>query len=161
MKYFEWSDELNTDVGTIDAQHREFGRRVNRFLDACVGDTDDSEALRETFHFLADYAAEHLELEETLMREYDYPRRDEHESQHARFRTFVKESILAMRHPALPIDFTMSVNYMLVDWFQSHIRGVDKPLTAFLHEVAKTRKPPKLVQLIQGIFGTGDGRKRH
>ena len=152
MKRFEWSDDLTTNVHTIDSQHHEFVARINRFLDVCSTQGANHEDLVKTFTFLTDYAAQHLSFEETLMGEFNYPQAKAHSEQHDHLRTFIAEALAKVDANDLSSDFTLKVNFMLVDWFQNHIRKVDRLLTDYLKAVAERDKVPKLLKLIKGVL---------
>ena len=153
MRYFNWNDDLTTGMAAIDDQHREYSKRVNAFLRECVERGGEREALSSTFTFLRQYVIEHLSTEEKLMAEYDYPQRAQHVAQHDYLRGWTDETSDGLAGHVLDTDYTLKVNYVLVEWFQKHIKTVDKRLTAFLTQLASERKLPKLMALMKSALG--------
>lgn len=152
MKSFDWQSDLDTGIELIDGQHKQYGRFANAFFRMCTKGTDPHPDLRKAFNFLHVYAREHLSTEEGLMKEYDYPEREVHVGRHDYLRKWIDDTRDHIDRDDLSKDFLMKVNYVLVDWFQEHIRKVDHRLTRYLHRVAEERKDGKLLRIIKGVF---------
>ncbi|NOY81053.1 MAG: bacteriohemerythrin [Kiritimatiellaeota bacterium] len=157
MKNFEWHDDLDTGIELIDDQHKQYGRFANAFFKLCYNDRDPRPELRKAFDFLHAYAREHLTTEEALMEEYDYPQRAAHLERHDYLRKWIDDTHERLKETKqLSGDFLMKINYVLVEWFQEHIRGMDHRLTRYLRQVAAERNDSKLLRMIKGIFSVGD-----
>ncbi len=89
---------------------------------------------------LVEWTREHFESEERMMEAHGYPRSPflEHRQQHTKFREFL-ESLAACIHdgktPALRLAFR--AQFLLLDWFISHISITDRHLERFLSERVK------------------------
>ncbi len=157
MKRFDWNETLDTGMQLIDDQHRQYARFVNAFLKACVRTDDPRQKLEQAFSFLNAYAREHLRTEEELMKEYGYPQEKAHLNQHKYLVEWIDKTHDEIQSKqGLNSDFVLKINYVLVDWFQDHIRKVDRQLTAFLTEIAESRKDNRLLRLIKDVFSSSE-----
>jgi hemerythrin len=140
MNLFIWGDELNTDIELIDRQHKEYVRRTNAFLEASMERKEKGRgSVRDTFRFLRRYIDEHFTTEEELMDEYGYPGAQRHIIQHRHFQSEVDKLVGILGRERLNLDQVLKLNYLLVDWFQRHIKQTDKHLTEFLAKQADSR----------------------
>jgi hemerythrin len=76
------------------------------------------------------YAEHHFILEETYMRELDYPHADAHLEAHNRFR----EELEAMMEtdPTMHESLQISLSDFLYKWLTLHVLGIDKKLEDFV-----------------------------
>ena len=76
------------------------------------------------------YAEHHFILEETYMRQLDYPHTDAHLEAHNRFR----EELEAMMEtdPTLHESLQISLSDFLYKWLKLHVLGIDKQLEEFV-----------------------------
>jgi len=153
MKLFAWGDDLNVDIALIDRQHREYVRRTNAFLEASMNrQTRGPASANNTFRFLRKYIDEHFTTEEELMAETSYSEEGKHVAQHRHFQGEVDRFGDAVTSGELSTDSLLRLNYLLVDWFQRHIKQVDKRLSQHLTEKARASGNGKLRDFLKGIF---------
>lgn len=76
------------------------------------------------------YAEHHFVLEETYMRQLDYPGTDAHVRAHDRFR----EELEAMldTDPSMHESLQISLSDFLYKWLKLHVLGIDKQLEDFV-----------------------------
>ena len=76
------------------------------------------------------YAEHHFVLEETYMRQLDYPHAEAHLEAHNRFR----EELQAMMEtdPTMHESLQISLSDFLYKWLKLHVLGIDKQLEAFI-----------------------------
>jgi hemerythrin len=76
------------------------------------------------------YAEHHFILEETYMRELNYPDADAHFDAHQRFR----EELEAMlgTDPTMGRTLQISLSDFLYEWLKLHVLGIDKQLENFV-----------------------------
>ncbi len=76
------------------------------------------------------YAEHHFILEETYMRELDYPHIEAHIQAHDRFR----EELAAMMEtdPTMHESLQISLSDFLYKWLKLHVLGIDKQLEDFV-----------------------------
>jgi hemerythrin len=123
----EFDPVLLTGVETIDEQHRELFRRVNRLIEASRA-RRSREEVGSLLDFLGSYVVEHFSSEEETMAGYAYPRTEAHRGEH---RQFVKE-LEALRHESLAEGPTpllvMHVTSRTTEWLREHIYRTDRLL---------------------------------
>ena len=131
-----WSDDLLTGLRIIDTQHREFFTRVEGLLTECMS-VDAEAGYPRTFEFLRSYVDKHFATEEGLMDLHAFPQAGFHKSQHRWFLTEIDRIHTEALRGGATASVQTQFNYLLIDWFRSHIRGVDVILVAYLKD-----KPP-------------------
>ena len=126
-----WRDAYKVDIPQIDGEHRALLNCINKLLrEVHDGHTD---RLEETLGFVGNYAVEHFEHEEELMRASAYPFLEEHQHEHRRFIDFygsLTREILSKPSDRLLLLF--KINLFLVDWFINHTTRTDKHLGNYL-----------------------------
>lgn len=132
----EWNEDLSVGIPSIDAQHQELFRRVDRLFAACRDGRAEAEVV-ETLRFLSAYVLEHFDDEEAAMTRSAYPDAAEHTRQHRELMSRLAE--LASRYLAEGprLDLILAVNRTLVEWLNVHIRRSDRKLAEFLRESGK------------------------
>jgi len=159
MKLFRLDKHLLTGMALIDEQHRQYGRFVNAFLKVCQTQDRVAEgSLQKAFTFLHNYAREHLHQEEALMETYDYPAREVHLERHRFFSAWIEQTASHLSAGPTSLDQLMKIHYMLIEWFQMHIRSEDRRLTDHLKAVAEERQDGHLLNLIRGVFSPAPRR---
>lgn len=84
----EWTEDLKTDILSIDIQHKELFKMTNELLEACKQGKGAKE-VDKVIAFLDKYVKTHFETEEKYMVEYNFNGYDYHKLQHD---LFVKKS---------------------------------------------------------------------
>lgn len=128
-----WSDDLNTGHGAIDGDHREIFRRIAAFQEACQRGRGKAE-LEGLFEFLGDYVLKHFGEEEALMARHRFADSPEHRELHRDFRSKFAALREEMRGGPPGIHHTIAANYLLGDWWRTHICSADKAFARFLHD---------------------------
>ena len=130
MSMFEWDDRLSVGVKSIDDQHKELVRMVNKLSDA-MAQSKGPEALGQIFDGLVRYTVTHFAHEEKLMADHAYPGALGHKKQH----TDLKAQAVALQNKAKGggTVVTMETLHFLRDWLLHHIKGDDKTFGTFLN----------------------------
>lgn len=129
----EWSDDLLTGIGIVDAQHKELFVRVQNFFNAI--DEGNMNAVSETVDYLAEYVIEHFSAEELYMIKNSYKGFLAHRDEHSKFIKSVYNSKEKIVNEGVTDELVEELKKELVDWLVNHINGVDKHLA----EVEKSR----------------------
>jgi len=128
MPLFEWTNDFSVGVKQFDEQHKKIIDAVNAFAVA-MKERRAMEVISDLFDKLEDYAANHFQAEERLMREHRYPEYDDHKSEHLYFKMRLVEyqEKLKQKNVGISIDiFTF-----LTEWIKSHFKGTDKKYSGF------------------------------
>jgi hemerythrin len=133
----EWNEDLSVGILSIDAQHQELFRRVNRLFAACAEGRAESE-VAETLRFLSAYVLEHFADEEAAMTRSTYPEAAEHTRQHRELMSRLAQLDSRYTADGPRLDLILAVNRTLVDWLNLHIRRSDRKLADFLRASGTT-----------------------
>jgi len=131
-----WDPSLAIDVPEIDDQHRALFAEVDRF-DAAVRAGVQGAEIRKLFAFLGQYAQEHFESEERLMRDAGYPRLASHALEHAEFRRRLATLLPHWESEGESIALLMAVSGFLARWLREHVATSDRAIGEYL----RTRPP--------------------
>ncbi|MDH5639015.1 MAG: bacteriohemerythrin, partial [Nitrospinota bacterium] len=108
----EWNDSFSVGIAKVDNQHKTLFRLINTLSDG-IHEQRSREVLGEALEDTIDYALEHFETEEELMREHGFPdmqtHLDEHNSMTAKLAGF-KE-----RYERGEADFSVDLLMELID----------------------------------------------
>jgi diguanylate cyclase (GGDEF)-like protein/hemerythrin-like metal-binding protein len=141
MEVFPWSPSFETDVGTVDAQHRHLVELINGLGTLLAeGGEVPAPALERTIEELRAYASYHFLEEETLMVEAQVDRRHQERQhrEHGAFRAYVAAALEAGGTGAG--EPTRLLTY-LVHWLTYHILGADQALGRQVHAI-RAGTPP-------------------
>jgi hemerythrin-like metal-binding protein len=118
-----WSPELSVLVNSMDDQHKELIRHLNRLYNAMVTGGHDR-GVREVIQGLQDYTLQHFRKEEVMMEKNHYPDCELQKLQHAAFIKKVADFAQKIDDGAT-ID-AESVMAFLKDWLVNHIQKCDR-----------------------------------
>ncbi|MGC9969096.1 MAG: bacteriohemerythrin [Bryobacteraceae bacterium] len=125
-----WTEEFSVNVKLFDTQHRRLVGLITR-LETAMREGRARREMAEILSDLADYAGEHFATEETVLKAYDFPRRDTHALEHRQFSALICNLQIqsASDKPA------MSVRVLddLKEWLSRHVLGSDKMYTEHLN----------------------------
>ena len=125
---FPWNENFNTDIPTIDAQHKVLVQILNR-LASHVAFKSDIPALNVIFDELTDYAVYHFQTEEAIWSEHlgDDPMDAAHKAIHNSFLSAVIQ--IQTDESTKPVGVVVEeVLSFLTRWLASHILENDRYL---------------------------------
>jgi hemerythrin len=154
-----WTKDLETGIEVLDEQHhRYFDLLDNYFKKASEISTGPEEILdlAEKFNFLRQYAEEHFDTEDTIMKNAKFPDYERHHDEHLHFLEHVNELYENMKTKGFSPELAREVNYYTVEWFIEHIRVTDMKLVEFLNQQSAEDKkiPAFLKKLYTSLFGS-------
>lgn len=133
MIYAEFSENLYTGNGTIDAQHRELIEKINRLLEVCENGDGKLAALR-MLNYLSEYTQFHFREEEQLQQAAEYPGIEQHKKKHEELRRTVEELYEMLEEEEGPTDkFVHQVSRNVIEWLYNHIQGFDRSVAEYLN----------------------------
>lgn len=129
LSYVKWKDSYYVGVEEIDYDHKQLVGMINQVVTASQDNLGEN-IVPEILDRLIDYTKYHLNREEKLMEQYDYPGKEQHAIQHAKFigkinRFYSKYSEERNMKNQEVFDF-------LRCWLLKHISNTDKDLGAFI-----------------------------
>lgn len=123
-----WNEDLRTGDDQIDHQHMYLIEQTNRLYEL-VGEGIVRDECERLVSRLIKYAAKHFAAEEALMEELSYPRYSAHLHQHQEFAHKVHDLYARFENGE---EITReSIQRLLSDWFEKHIRTYDLDLARF------------------------------
>lgn len=130
MSMFEWDDRLSVGVKSIDDQHKELVKMVNKLSEAMAA-AKGQDVLGQIFDGLVKYTVTHFAHEEKLMADHGYPASIDHKKKH----TDLKAQAVALQAKAKTgaSIVTLETLHFLKDWLLTHIKGTDKAFGTFLN----------------------------
>jgi hemerythrin len=131
MVIFDWEDNLSIGIETIDGQHRELIRRLNKLAESVLA-KQGKNRIGMTLKFMKNYGEEHFTSEEDFMARNSYPQLDEHKRQHEKFLVTTTKLIRELDYQKDMEHFASSVQRFLIDWLILHIRTSDRQFGIFL-----------------------------
>jgi hemerythrin len=117
----EWTQEFETGIPSIDAQHRQIVEFINGLDEAMR--TGDKDGIERVLEGVLNYTVTHFEFEEDLMQKAGFPGLKAHQQSHEFFMR--KVSVLRGRFNAGE-DVATVLQNMLKGWLVSHIKGEDR-----------------------------------
>jgi len=129
----EWHSEYLLGFAAFDEMHRLIFDQIVATAEALQA--EDAQRTDAGIRRLIELVSEHFATEEKLMEAHGYPPgpRAEHHQQHHKFSAFLtalRDEIEAGRTPPLRLAFRCQ--FLLLDWFISHISITDQHLERFL-----------------------------
>jgi len=130
-KKYDWKDEYNVGVESLDIQHRKFLENLNKMADI-INKGKCKERISELFFSLGHFAENYFTQEEMLFKEYQYPNFSKHKEAHNAF----IEEVIKLKEEFSNNSTTVCKNIYLFleNWFNNHILQYDKEAVTFLKE---------------------------
>lgn len=123
MALFDWNDRYSINIKSMDEQHIKIVEMINDLYRALLS-SKPRDVLGETLDRMIDYAVEHFQDEEELMKSHEYPWLNSHRAEHEAF----VEKVLDYRKQfdAGALTLSTEITKFLKDWLVSHIMGDDR-----------------------------------
>jgi len=125
MTHFVWTNYLNTGNAMIDHDHRQLVGMINALNDAALAGKGQA-VIEQVLNNLITYYKVHFEREEDLMRRNNYPKYQEHKSEHDRF--IIEIDRLKSDFDKGSMINATYIGKFLGDWLRNHIVKVDTQL---------------------------------
>jgi hemerythrin len=126
-----WTAALEIGAARLDAQHKGLFEQAEKLV-AAIKAREPSYRLAESFAFLAKYASEHFEAEETLMREVGYPGLASHIEEHREFQRTFDSLASHWKAEGGTAAVCMALQGFLDGWLARHVTDSDQRVGEFL-----------------------------
>lgn len=124
--HLAWSDDMLVGHGAIDETHREFVDLISE-LRQCLPEDAVRQLLRLKEHVLS-----HFEMEEQLMRQFNYPSPECHSDEHTKVVNAIDQVLQRLQTGRLALSEVHRLAQALMDWFPGHITYMDSALSTWL-----------------------------
>ncbi|MDA1088761.1 MAG: bacteriohemerythrin [Proteobacteria bacterium] len=122
MSTFQWQDSYSVGIDAIDAQHKILIDLIDNLGKVESGNGD----LRDVMDKLDWYVRKHFSLEESMMRDGNYPDLEAHMAEHRDFEKWLASAQSHMATGGLDMGILANtINDHLQEWLQHHILVVD------------------------------------
>ena len=126
---YAWKPEYSVGIESIDLQHQELFRIVNKLADAVLGKYSPK-AAANAMHEMSLYLGKHFTFEEPLLEKH--PDFDSHHLDHLKF---IENTLdFQIRFADKDLNVHKDMLKFLVDWLKTHILDMDKNHFAYLIE---------------------------
>ena len=129
MEKLVWSDKYKVGNPTIDEQHTKIIGLINTLIEH-LDDAVNSEIIVDIIGELNQYSYQHLDEEEALLKQVNYPDYEAHLELHMKYRETIAE---------LTMDISLGGNTQVKDflifvgqWWSVHIQTEDMKYKAFI-----------------------------
>lgn len=131
MAHTRWDKGLETGNDLIDSQHRELNAFVNELRAFSGGPRTEVLGVLDK---VMDFAADHLLLEEELMRQVDYPPEATRRmvQQHQEFKERARSMVLSYRRDEML--GLLPIRLLLEEFLAAHESGEDRLLADWIRE---------------------------
>lgn len=131
MERIKWDDSFSVGVKVLDRQHQQIIEMINRLIETSNVSVD-SELVSDTLAKMMEYASDHFETEEYLMKEHSYPDYKSNKDHHIEF----KKNIARLSIDTIKYKNTVPLEILtyLKEWWMNHILKLDMKYKAFFVE---------------------------
>ena len=131
MEALVWSDKFSVGVAALDEQHKQVIDLINKLI-ALHSTELNVDEIRSIFSDLVKYGLDHLQFEEKLLQEHDYPDYVKHKHEHF---LYIKKATKQMKNVTNIDEQTLfETTEFLLDWWTHHILEEDMKYRSFLEE---------------------------
>jgi len=130
MNEINWSHEYSVGNQSLDNQHQKIISLINQLI-KLENSTFSFDQLKKLINELNQYASEHLEYEETLLNQLDYPDYNNHILKHQLYKETIKrfsDKCLLHKEKSVVLSYTQ----FLYHWWNEHILKEDMQYKNFI-----------------------------
>jgi len=133
MKTIIWRDEYSVGVKALDEQHLKIVQLINNLIKHHDADADaDSEIISEALDEMIKYIQQHLDYEEKLLKENNYPDFSDHASGHLKYIEQVTQ--LSFKMMAGDNNIRVELLKFLNNWWEEHILIEDQKYQPYFEQ---------------------------
>lgn len=129
MPFIEWEKRFDTEIETVDNQHKKLVAIINRLHEALV-QLKTEEVLAGVLTELVEYTEYHFNTEEELFEKHKYPETVAHKVKHRRF--IIDITKFKNDYRAGNKSISLKLTAFLKDWLLNHIARNDKAFADFI-----------------------------
>ena len=127
----EWSDNYLVGIEELDTEHRDLINRLNELHERLYRRQGDSTRIENNLREIHDRIQHHFDMEESLMRNEDYPDYVQHKKEHDAFLHRV-DNIITKYRTNPTYGFKDVLEDILQHWIRNHITSSDHELATYI-----------------------------
>lgn len=127
MAFITWNDSLSVKIDSIDEQHKKLIEMINNFYDNVSKQSND-ELISSLIKGMKTYTIMHFTTEERYMKQFNYPKYEQHKKEHDAFISKVNDLEQKLKSGKAILSFEITT--FLKDWIKKHIQEEDKQYTS-------------------------------
>ena len=124
MSALKWDKRLETGISTIDSQHKEIFKRIDKLGLSIINGRGKTELIL-LIDFLLAYIIEHFDAEEKLLSNLKYPEYYSHCEEHQKFRELCKDLVHEYQTRGVDQYLAIETEKKLIEWWENHILKSD------------------------------------
>ena len=122
MALINWTEKFNTNIPTIDFQHKKLVNLINDFYQNIRNRSND-ENIATLIEGMKNYLIMHFKTEEEFMQSTSYPNYKLHKMEHDSF--IAKVANLEEKFKSGQLILSFEITDFLKTWIKDHILGTD------------------------------------
>lgn len=131
MNVVKWRESFSIGVESMDVQHKTIIDLINKLYGE-IRSEDSAGTLHTVLEEMTKYAEKHLQEEEALLQEINYPKSEEHLAMHQLYRDKIAIFLEAVRAGD---DTAIRNTYVFLrQWWTDHIMIEDKKYGEFIEQ---------------------------
>ena len=131
MEPFQWTKNFDTGVFDIDNQHRELFRRIDR-LTLALYEGEGKAELKNLLSYLDSYVHEHFKIEESLMRENNFPQYKQHLEKHRGFKELFSDIQQDFKDRGGDAYLAIRFEKEIRTWWENHVLKTDMEYVPYI-----------------------------
>ena len=138
--YFKWDDSFLIGIEELDHEHKVLIDDINRLHEELARQGEKSNVEKCLGEIHARMQA-HFALEESVMKEHEYPYLAEHKREHDELLDSYTEYMLQLMNDTVPTT-TKPIHERLQHWVMVHIGTSDKKMSLMVQETKSFKSKP-------------------
>ena len=127
----EWNDDYLVGMDELDTEHRNLINRLNELHEKLYRRQGDNSMIEDNLRDIHDRIQQHFEMEESMMRDEDYPDYVQHKKEHDAFLHRV-DNIITKYRTSPGYSFKDALEDILQHWIKNHIASSDHELASYI-----------------------------
>jgi hemerythrin-like metal-binding protein len=126
LDFIVWQPEYSIGVVEIDYQHKELLNLVNYTINNCTGNKiEEKKYFNKIIDGTIKQMKEHFSTEERIMEKTNYPKYNDHKSEHEKVIKELSEIVEGIKDGTIELKL-IEIASFLKDWILDHIPRYDK-----------------------------------
>ncbi len=135
-----WTQDLAIGIRDIDEQHRDLFANIAALRDSMR--LGSASGAATTLRFLQRYVQDHFSTEERWMTRLEYPRLEEHRTEHRLFAAELDRRLAQFHARGPTASLVLELSDWLGTWLRQHVATVDLEMGRFLRDASRSRRGP-------------------